>query len=313
MVKQLFRVAKILCVQQRLACSVGVKPTGGATPSPPSPAHASSSQRVTPIPTSVTILSMDTRTAGRKVALIAGFGVVATFGVGTYFWKDILARYQVHLLQYGSGSVRDEALRWIITQQRYRGEPAYRETDAGSVRRVVVCPQERGGSILAVFVEEPRDSPRHDLGELKGWFHLVDKDATLIPAYHGGNVVDSEFKDINGDGIIEHIEEWTVHSGKMEAQVLVVIPVTRRQEPSLCVAYNRAGSGAHWSWRLKGTKSPGVYDIEIGPVENTARRVDPKAIFQWSAQSKAYIGPVGGKDQPFMRIKDERELDSFAP
>jgi hypothetical protein len=55
----------------------GANPPGEQPPPSPSPAHASLPRRVTPIPTSVTIVPMDTRTVGRKVALVAGVCAVA--------------------------------------------------------------------------------------------------------------------------------------------------------------------------------------------------------------------------------------------
>jgi hypothetical protein len=155
---------------------------------------------------------------------------------------------------------------------------------------------------------EPRALP-------KGYIILIEADGAMIPSYCNGNSLDdhSEFKDINGDGVVDEIATINF-SG---AQVLHVLPVTRDQRASLNIVLKESGfNQTEWSWKLVETKDPGVFSIELGPLDAETGKFSPKASFKWSKAKSDYSGPDGGGNLPFMRLKaaspfESEEFDRF--
>ena len=207
---------------------------------------------------------------------------------------------------------RDEAFRTILSWQKYRSKPSAPERIFRSLRHVVVCPQKKGPPVFAVFpsnIFEQRDAP-------KGHIILIDADGAIIPYYCNANSIDdhSEFKDINGDNVIEEVSTISFGTKKGSAKVLHVLPVTRDQRPALNIVFKeREAKNAEWSWRLVEQKEPGVFRIELGPMDTDTGRFSPKESFHWSKEKSDYVGPEGGGDLRFMRLHaaDPFESDEF--
>lgn len=206
---------------------------------------------------------------------------------------------------------RDDAFRKILSWQKYRSKPSAPERLFKTLRHVVVCPQKEGPPIYAVFPMtsyEQRDAP-------KGHVILIDADGAILPYYMNANSIDddSEFKDVNGDGIVEEVS--TLNIGR--EQVLHILPVTRNQTPSLNIALRQSGfNKTEWSWHLVATREPGVFSIELGPMEAESGKLIPKARYQWSKETSSYVGPAGGVDLPYMRLNaadpfESGEYDKF--
>lgn len=206
---------------------------------------------------------------------------------------------------------RDDAFRTILSWQRYRSKTDAPERIVKPLRHVVVCPQREGPPIHAVFPAcsyEIRAEP-------KGHIMLIDADGAIIPSYLNANSIGdpSEFRDINGDGIVDEV--GTIGFGG--ARVLHVLPVTRDQTPALNIILKENGSGkTEWSWKLTGTSEPGVFSIELGPLDAETGKLVSKARYAWSKEDSKYVGPVGGGKLPFMRMNaadpfDSGEFDRF--
>lgn len=200
---------------------------------------------------------------------------------------------------------RDEAFRTILSWQKYRSKPSSPERTFKPLRHVVVCPQKEGPPLHAVFPMvsfEPRPLP-------KGHIMLIDADGAIIPYYINANSIDdhSEFKDINGDGIIEVLS--TIGFGK--AQILHVLPMTREQVPSLNIVLKQSSfTKTEWSWQVTPTNDPSVSTIELGPIDKETKKLVPKAQYKWSKEKSDFIGPAGGGDLPFMRLNAADPFDS---
>ena len=211
---------------------------------------------------------------------------------------------------------RNEAFRTVISWQKYRTKPSAPEREYKPLRHVVVCPQKTGPPIYAVFPwtsYEQREAP-------KGHVILVDADGAIIPYYLNANWIDdqSEFKDVNGDGVIDEVHIIHFHG----ADVLHVLPMTRDQCPILNIVLKlkkkRGSRETEWSWRLVGTATPNVFSIEIGPLNAKSEEIIPRARYEWSKEKKEYVGPPGGGEFPFMRLNapspsDSAEYESFVP
>lgn len=202
-------------------------------------------------------------------------------------------------------TLRDDAFRTVLSWQKYRSKPSAPERIYKPLRHVVVCPQQEGPPIHAVFPMtsyEQRAAP-------KGHVILIDADGAIIPYYRNANSIDdlSEFRDINGDRIVDEISSINVGS----AHVLHVLPVTREQTPSLTIVLKKSGfNETEWSWQLAETSEAGIFSIELGPRDGGTGLLVPKARFRWSEQTSDYLGPTGGGELPFMRLKGEDPLSS---
>lgn len=206
---------------------------------------------------------------------------------------------------------RDDAFRTILSWQKYRSKPSAPERIVKSLRHVAVCPQKSGPPLYAVFPKttyEQRAAP-------KGHIILIDADGAIIPYYLNANSINdsSEFKDVNGDGVIDEI--GTIGFG--DAEVLHILPVTRDQTPSLNIVLQENGlNRTEWSWRLSETHQSGVFAIELGPLDPGTSGLVPKARYEWSNETSSYAGPAGGGDLPFMRLNaadpfESGEYDKF--
>jgi hypothetical protein len=97
------------------------------------------------------------------------------------------------------------------------------------------------------------------------------------------------------------------------------VPMDRNQRPALRVAFRRSerpgeldpGPGA-WSWRLGGS-ADGPRPIEFGPAL-PGGEIAPEATYTWSSEDRAYRGPAGSPDGPFMRWEGEgrEDLERYA-
>lgn len=199
-----------------------------------------------------------------------------------------------------SVETRDDAFQEIISWQKYKEEePEYHEKEAKHIEHVVECPQPDGSSIFSVFFLRK--------GKPRGHIILIDSDGTIIPVYWGANVIEGEFRDVNKDGVVENVDHLRCGGDStVDVDLLLVIPMTRKQEPILRVAYNRKGSEAKWSWEMIESNTPGIFDIVLGPTAKDTGKVVPEVVYKWSGVNGKYEGPLGGMDMPFIRVDGER-------
>lgn len=220
--------------------------------------------------------------------------------------------------QLSDTEMRDTAFRKIISWQRYRGARAYTEKDAESIRYHVICPQVTGPPLHAVFPDTNYQHSRAPLGHSV----LIDADGAIIPYWIGDNVISGAFADINADGIVERVD--VVSTGS--ECILFVLPITREQHPVLMVAFNReTDTGARWSWRLSPAATPGVQNIQLGPMVPSTRdiprdswptNIEPAVTYSWSRVTREYEGDGGSPDREFLRVPTtvdwgSGELDAF--
>lgn len=212
-------------------------------------------------------------------------------------------------------TLRDDAFREVLSWQKYRSKPSAPDNIFKPLRHVVVCPQKQGPPIYAVF-----PSNRYEQrSAAKGHIMLIDADGAIIPYYHNANSIDdsSEFKDVNGDGVVDEVGTISFGTSAGSAEVLHVLPVTREQSPALSIVLKESDRHkAEWSWKLAETSEPGVCSIEIGPLDAKTNKLLPKARYTWSKEKSQYVGPAGGGKHPFMRMHaaspfGSAEFDAF--
>ena len=206
---------------------------------------------------------------------------------------------------------RDEALFELLRGNQYRPSMPLTK-DNCRVNEVVICPQQNGPPLYAVFKAERYE--KHiggGSGKRLGHVILFDHKGDIIPIYRNANSIEGSFKDVNQDGVVEAVESWTVGLGKRKgdrclppyrAEILHVIPMTRKQEPILRVAYNKNDPDDKWGWQLVETKVAGEFDIVLGPDDDKTGKVERAVVYRWSVIEKKYTGPPGGYDQPYMRF-----------
>jgi len=117
--------------------------------------------------------------------------------------------------------------------------------------------------------------------------------------------------DINGDGVIEHVETQNVTFGKnpgeINVQVLRITPVVVPAKVSLMVAYNpsRGPERRHaepWAWEVRSMDKSGLYAMVLGPRDPATKVLTPVASYMWSDAKKEYVGPAGSKAEKFLRL-----------
>ncbi|HUG36212.1 MAG TPA: hypothetical protein VML54_04640 [Candidatus Limnocylindrales bacterium] len=259
---------------------------------------------------------------GPRVAYLLGAITVAVLAASVWLGRESIAGWWRYLTvrKLLDPAQRDAVLREIVGWKRFRGDdeyfPRYRDVDEVLVR-VIECPQPRRLPMYALVFGD-----RHDSVNVDGLHHfeLVDFDGTLLQARDGNNVHRCDFQDINGDGILDWADSDTCGFGEeMELgphlQVFTLVSLTPEQPFHLCVVVHPD----NWAWEVQRTAATQGARIVFGPRNTTTQRVTEQAVYAWNPLQDAYVGPSGGLDQDFVRIRidpstgpDYEELERFA-
>lgn len=215
---------------------------------------------------------------------------------------------------------RDAALGRIVARGEYRGPGDYTEKDrALKVGHVVMCPQQRGLPIFAVFcLGAASRSPNRAAGHVI----LVASDGVMLRCWGNNNVVSHQFEDINEDGVVDRVDVTRYVMGEAEDLLvweLSVTPVDERGIPSLRVALdvgNRADAPPmRFAWRVIARDERGPPRLQLGSRGVKAGEVSKVwAEWKWDREKKAWLGPVGGLQEAFLRLPPDgfSEISEFA-
>lgn len=216
---------------------------------------------------------------------------------------------------------RQQGMERILARGAYRGEPAYEEGQRPfRVGHVVVCPQQRGLPMFAVFGVRVADPSVH---RARGHLIQVASDGVIVRCWQGNNVVDDAavFADVNLDGVVERIETMNYRFGERDETVreLFVLPVVEGATPSLRVAIEvsarQPAREPQMGWRVEPGDAGQPATIRIGRKDvETGGLKDVIAEWRWQADRSTWIGPGGGPDQEFVRLPPDgtEELEAFA-
>ena len=258
------------------------------------------------------------------VVLVASFAGIAASAARGQNSTDEGCPFDPRVLDLLRLDRRESAFQELFARKRYRGEGTYVEKNAGTVRHVVVCPQPKAPPILAVFARPtwegdpiygppgtpppPDAQPRADekLHRPLGHLILFDHAGVIVRFPSGANLIDGAFFDVNGDGIVEAVQSWTVGVGENRSvEQIVVVPIVEPLRPALRVAYHRRGPGLdeseRWSWSLESGGEDAIHDLVLGPVGENGTVIS-RVRYEWSAEDARWVGPDGGADQPYQRV-----------
>ncbi len=187
------------------------------------------------------------------------------------------------------------------------GKPVRFEDDLpyDPIAKVVICPQSEGPPLFAVF----HRTPRNDGSFFSTGFDLIDSDGAFHPIYSNANVADGVFQDINGDTVVDKVDDHliTFHDYRYWLRKLAVVPMTPSpQKPTLIILMNPVG----WTWRSEVTSNPDIMKIHIGPTPGDGATMTPSATYVWDATQKSFKGPDGGVGYPYMRVSALDDLES---
>jgi len=103
--------------------------------------------------------------------------------------------------------------------------------------------------------------------------------------------------DLKGDGEWEVLEDKTARFSAGNGDFLQIRPVESDAKSSFAVLYNSAEwtTGDVWSFRVVRSKDGPGYEIQLGPVSDSAG-IDPKVSFRWDTVQKAWVGPAQAGD-----------------
>src|SRR5688572_8480224 len=184
---------------------------------------------------------------GRTVSILAALLLVLVLaGAFVTQWEALAAWWRHQTVKNLMDPVQREVVyKEILQWQRYRGTPLYTVdplSPGEGIEDVILCPQVRAKPMYAVVYREP-GLPR---------FELVDFDGTLIPVFEGWNLGSGDFKDLNGDGILDRLKVLTygIAQGKEGVQALLLVPMTPEQKAKLRVFYPE---NAGWDWTVVDT------------------------------------------------------------
>jgi len=240
---------------------------------------------------------------GKRFAAIAGVAAAALVGLVVWMEREPLRAWHRHLTvkKLLVPERRDDVLRTILSWQRYRGEPYYKVTDKDlkPIAEVAVSVQQDGHPIYVVFFRDSWRGP----GDKEHHVETFDFDGTIVPWHGGANVEQPEnVKDINGDRILEAVQQIGCSTRRHNVTQLWVLPITREMRPSLSLLYNRDDPKESWSWELTESETRGVRDLTLGVRDPSTGKISPRAVYRWSAPDRCFVGPPGGLAEPFLRI-----------
>jgi hypothetical protein len=178
--------------------------------------------------------------------------------------------------------------------------PEEEPDDPLGIMQVVRCPQVEGSDMVAVFTNsvEPATAGRP-------WGHIVlfRPDGTTVAFWEGANCLekDSEFRDLNADGIVDAADVIPCFDGDVSYEEFFVVPVTPAQQPTLRVWWKPE----EWKWDAVDSDGDGIFEIRFGPV--TDGRLVPVATYRWAVEKRAWIGPAGSATGPYLRVDPEGE------
>jgi hypothetical protein len=208
-------------------------------------------------------------------------------------------------------SRRDEALKVLMNLNG--------ESDDGKlvvVNHVVECPQPSGEPIYAVFKAEGYELKEGGRpGKAIGHVMLFTSEGRYVPFWKGANSIHGTFADINGDRIVENVEPFGVGVGGeggaagFPVKLLLVLPIVRSASPMLMVAYDLLLPRDPWSYELADVDGDGIAEIQLGPSDDNGVGITPAVTYRWSAEKEAYLGPDGGTDEHFIRVRSLKEED----
>ncbi len=203
------------------------------------------------------------------------------------------------------------------------------------IDEVIICPQVSGkppiymvvnkwfSDVDTTFGYSPSDPeklfPRTEkhLKRKDAPFDLFTVEGKSIEPYGCGYMVDEGFiGDLNGDGLIELVENSHTGWSEMNADVVVVSSVLEEPKYILGVVYNwytyeppegyyswnwfRVVEKNQWWFDVTDRDEDGLFEIELGPA--TADSVEPKVTFRWDKKSKQYVCAEGKKGDHFIVI-----------
>lgn len=183
---------------------------------------------------------------------------------------------------------RDLAFQELIERQSSRGKPA-------PVKEVVVCPQESGRPILAVFELFGREDI--DVVPRRGLFTLLRADGSTVlsePTWSNG-----EFEDLNADGIVDFVTWSRIQIGRDYLEHIEIVPVTEAFAPAFRL-YWRNGA---FQWRIHRPASGERAQLELLDQHSSV-----VASYAWSDQERRWLGPPGSADQGFL-VQTGENLD----
>jgi hypothetical protein len=211
---------------------------------------------------------------------------------------------------------RDAAACRLLELSRYRTKPRYTERGCSNVEdavnHVITAPQDDGSSIYVVFMKAEHPSDEAGLGKPKGPFFLIDSEGYILPVFGAANYLDKD------DAVFAYAGDTRLavahvirHGGdrNSSAQVLHIVPVTPSQQSALSVVVGpptleseSTCLGFYWKWQRRDLDGDGIPEIEIGPKQNKADGVLPRAVYRWSKDTQRYDGPNGSAENGYLRV-----------
>jgi hypothetical protein len=231
-------------------------------------------------------------------------------GIGMTWWHF---RYRRWAAELAVPERRDAALYELLKARRFHNDlPTYDEAPPSleecKVNHVVASKQPDGGVVYVVFKAGGfRDD--EGLGKAKGHVIAIDEDGRLLPWYSGANVLEGDLVDVAANSPVHCIDAIPYSLSRADSAgvvVLYALPITRHLTPALLVAYNRYGEPETWTWRC--VKQGNTFVIQLGPTNAT---FEPEAEYVWNATLNKYVGPDGGPDKHYMRLRPENRSEDM--
>jgi hypothetical protein len=176
-------------------------------------------------------------------------------------------------------------LQKLLAEGKYPPKPRYTETSAnGKVVDVVVCPQQGRPPLVTVLVDEQLSSPR---------VIVFRSDGTILPWYHGANILDGDLLDATGDGVIDWIDEIKMGYPEGDVTTIHVVPIQEPFVSTLVLVWKEKS----FDWKLNNPRG-GVPTIQVGT--NRGSGFDVVAEYSWSPKDERWVGPRGSADLGFI-------------
>lgn len=194
---------------------------------------------------------------------------------------------------------RDRALRELLKRNHAAGLAEHEPDHPATIKETVLCPQPNGLPLVAVFLKTSWEKPGSSTRQ--GHFMIFRSDGRHVVFQDWNNVLNGYFLDVNGDGIVEHVDAQENQLAGAVVQVLSVTPVVEPFEEEFVVIWSPGAT----KWLLHQPDSGVRPSIRLFKTSDVSEKV--VAEYSWSESEGQWKGPEGSRRAGFLVVKGDLE------
>lgn len=193
---------------------------------------------------------------------------------------------------------RDEALRALVQDNRAAGRADYESDDLGRVKAVTICPQPAGPPLLVVFLAASHEAAH--AAPQSGHFMLFDTKGTFVDFQDRNNWLSGHLRDVEADGVMDHVASYQLSLGGVNVQALHVTPMVPPFESKFTLFW----ADDELQWRLVQPDPSVRPTLQLFEPRRSERVV---AEYRYSDADQTWLGPNGSREDGFVVVDGDFE------